>query len=112
MKTFLSALLLFVLIGAGFRAVEAQVYGPYYYGPYGDLQYQQYLQWQQYLEHLRQVDPYYELHVMHYQLYRQPIQPYPFYAPCCYAWSIAPPHRGFHAPRPPVDRFPRPTKRR
>jgi len=84
------------------RAPElgAQFYAPYY-GPYGDVQYQQYLQyqyylqWQNYLEYLRQTDPYYDLHVLHYQLYLQPYQPYQIYQPCCFAFSTAWPRSSF-----------------
>jgi hypothetical protein len=112
MKTCLSAVILFVVIGSAYRTAEAQPYGPYYNGPYGDLQYQHYLQWQQYLAYLQQVDPYYELHVMHYQLYRQPYQPYFLYPPCCYARSYIPPHRGLHVRRPPVTPIPRSTRKR
>lgn len=68
----------------------AKLYPPYY-APYGDLRYQQYLQylqWQDYLEYLRRNDPYYDLHVMHYQLYLQPYQPNLIYPPCCYAVGI------------------------
>jgi hypothetical protein len=60
--------------------VEAQAYGPYYYGPYSDaIQYHQYLQ---------QHDPYYELHLMHYQLYLRQYQPHQIYQPCCYAFGL------------------------
>src|SRR5215475_12223235 len=78
----------------GSRALQAQVYTPYYYNPYWDpfqyQQYQNYLQWQQYLAYLQQVDPYYDLHVMHYQLYLQPYQRYQLYQPCCYTWDASP----------------------
>lgn len=92
MKATLLAVALLGLLLVGARDLQAQ-YGPYY-GPYWDVQYQQYLQyqhylqWQDYLEYLRQTDPYYELHVMHYQLYLQPYQPYQIYQPCCYAFGI------------------------
>ena len=97
MKTFLSALLVFVAIVVGQFKVEAQIYGPYYYGPNGDIQYQHYLHWQQHLQYLQQVDPYYELHAMHYQLYLPPSQTYGVYAPCCSTiWGFAPQYRAFH----------------
>jgi len=88
MKTSLATatLLAFLLLGA--RDLRAQAYGPYYYDPYWDVQYQQYLQWQQYLAYLQQYDPYYELHVMHYQLYFPPYQPYQLYQPCCYLGGV------------------------
>jgi hypothetical protein len=59
------------------------------------VQYQHYMQWQQYLAYLRQTDPYYDLHVMHYQLYLRPYQPHQIFAPCCYVigtrtWSTTP----------------------
>jgi hypothetical protein len=61
--------------------VQAQMYGPYPYAPYWDgSQYQPY--W-----YAQQNDPYYDLHAMHYQLYRQPYG-YPIYQPCCYAGGI------------------------
>jgi len=87
---FAIAFLSFLLLGA--RDLRAQVYP--YYDPYWDFQYQQYLQyqrymqWQDYLEYLRQTDPYYDLHLMHYQLYLQPYQSYPIYQPCCYAFGV------------------------
>jgi hypothetical protein len=93
MKTSFLAVALLGLLVLGARDLQAQVYGPYY-GPYGDVQYQQYLQyqhylqWQDYLEYLRQTDPYYELHIIHYQLYLQPYQSYQIYQPCCYAFGI------------------------
>jgi hypothetical protein len=71
--------------------LRAQVYSPFW-GLYPDVHYQQYLQyqnylhWQQYLEYLRLNDPYYDLHVLHYQLYLQPYQPYQIYPPCCDAF--------------------------
>jgi len=88
MKASCLAIALFGLLVLGAPDLRAQAYGPYYYGPYWDVQYQQYLQWQGYLEYMRQTDPYYELHAMHYQLYLQPYQPYQMYAPCCYAIGI------------------------
>ena len=93
MKASFLAIAIFGLLVLGAPDLRAQGYGPYY-GPYGDVQYQQYLhyqhylQWQQYLEYLRQNDPYYDLHVVHYQLYLQPYQPYMTYPPCCIPmWS-------------------------
>jgi hypothetical protein len=80
MKVSYLAVALFGLLVLGRGDLRAQAYGPYY-NPYWDVQYQQYLQyqhylqWQEYLDYLRQTDPYYELHVMHYQLYLQPYQP-------------------------------------
>jgi hypothetical protein len=77
MKNFFLAITLLGLLVLGSRDVQAQAYGPYYYDPYWDAQYQQYqqyLQWQQYLAYLQQYDPYYDLHVTHYQLYPQPYQ--------------------------------------
>jgi hypothetical protein len=93
MKVSFWTVALFGLLVLGAPDLRAQVYGPSY-GPYWDVQYQQYLQyqhylqWQQYLEYLRQTDPYYDLHVMHYQLYLRPYQPYQTYQPCCYAFGI------------------------
>jgi len=80
MKKSLLPVTLLALLVLGARGLQAQAYGPYYYDPYwGQIQYQQYLQ---------QYDPYYELHVMHYQLYLPSHQPYPIYQPCCYAWGV------------------------
>ena len=73
MKLLLSTATLLVLVVLVTPSLRAQSYGPYY-DPYWDIQYQQYLQWQQYLQYLQQNDPYYELHVVHYQLYLQPYQ--------------------------------------
>jgi len=92
MKTLFLAVALFSLFITAPRELQAQVYGPYYggpyYAPYWDLQYQQYLQWQQYLQYLQQYDPYYDLHLIHYELYLRPYQPYQYYAPCCFAFGV------------------------
>jgi hypothetical protein len=93
MKTFFVAVGLFGLLVLAAPNIRAQVYAPYD-SRYADIQYQQYLQyeqylqWQQYLEYLRQNDPYYDLHVVHYQLFLQPYQPYLVYPPCCHAGGI------------------------
>ena len=90
MKNFFLAIALLALLVLGSRDVQAQAYGPYYYDPYWDAQYQyqQYLQWQQYLQYWQQYDPYWELHAMHYQLYLQPYQQYQVYQPCCFAGGV------------------------
>jgi hypothetical protein len=109
-KSFLAVALLALLI-LGSRDIQAQPYGPYYYDPYWDFQYQQYqqyqyyLQWQQYLAYAQQYDPYYELHVMHYQLYLQPYQPYQLYQPCCYAWGSYHSRRASANQTPPATRY-------
>jgi hypothetical protein len=115
--SFVTVVLLAVLL-SGTPHLQAQAYGPYY-SPYWDAQYQQYLQyqhylqWQQYLDYLRETDPYYDLHVMHYQLYLRPYQPYQIYPPCCYAFGIptwsTPRGRAPHAPR---SRAPQAVRRR
>ena len=94
------ALFGFLVLGApDLRAQAYPYYDPYWVIQYQQyLQYQHYLQWQNYLEYLRQTDPYYDLHVMHYQLYLQPYQPYQIYQPCCYSvgipvWSATPRRR-------------------
>jgi hypothetical protein len=47
------------------------------------------LEWQQYhWDYWRQNDPYFDLHVMHYQLYLHRFNPFVAYAPCCYAVGI------------------------
>jgi len=118
MKASFLAIAIFGLLVLCAPALRAQAYGPYY-GPYGDAQYQQYLQyqhylqWQQYLDYLRQTDPYYDLHVMHYHLYRRPYQAYQTYPSCCYAFGIpawsTPLGRAPHAPR---SRPPQAVRRR
>lgn len=119
----IAILALFLLRAPG---VNAQVYGPYWGDPqYQYWQYQNYLQWQQYLDYLRQTDPYYDLHVLHYELFLQPYQPYQIYPPCCFLspWSsgyrprwgwgtggqvIRPRPPGLVRPRPPGGISPRP----
>jgi hypothetical protein len=92
-KSFLAVTLLALLV-LGTRDLQAQAYGPSYYDPYWDAQYQQYqqyqqyLQWQQYLAYLQQTDPYYDLHVMHYQLYLPQYPSYQLYQPCCFAAGV------------------------
>ena len=92
MKASFLSVAMFALLLLSPPDLGAQVYSPFS-GLYPDvhyqqyLQYQNYLQWQQYLEYLRLNDPYYDLHVLHYQLYLQPYQPYLIYPPCCYAFT-------------------------
>ena len=82
---------LLVVVGLsllGVLELRAQTYPYDYY--WDGTQYQQYSP--------QEVDPYYQLHVMHYQLYRPqyralPIYPpfySPFYQPCCFVgnWVI------------------------
>jgi len=71
------------LLFLGARDLWAQAYPyPYYY--WDGTQYQQY--WPQ------AYDPYYELHVMHYQLYLPQYQPFPIYQPlyqpCCFSGGL------------------------
>ncbi|MGH7794317.1 MAG: hypothetical protein ACREQ2_05390 [Candidatus Binatia bacterium] len=87
MKAFLLGIGVLTLVALAAPDSRAQAYDPYY-GPSWDLQYQQYLAWQQHLDYWRQNDPYYELHVMHYQLYRPPYPSHFVYTPCCYAVGI------------------------
>ncbi len=48
MKTSFLAVALLALLVLGARDLQAQAYGPYYYGPYWDqMQYQQYQQYKQ-----------------------------------------------------------------
>lgn len=103
-KLFLVLTLLGLLVLSN-RELRAQAYGPSYYDPYWDAQYQyeQYLQWQQYLAYLQQTDPYYDLHVMHYQLYLPQYPSYQLYQPCCFASGVVLP--GQPAP---IRRRPRP----
>ena len=98
-KLFFAAVFALAFLSAG--AAPAQVYlpgypyyAPYGYGElYGDPQY---------------YDPYYELHVLHYQLYL----PYPYYSYYCCAPAVivppAPPRVGINpAPRPNLPPAPR-----
>ena len=82
-----AALLTVTLLGLLFLVhdVHAQAYGPYYV-PYDDATlYQQTVQ---------QNNPYYELEVIHYQLYLPQHQPYPIYQlyqPCCFVGGVVVP---------------------
>jgi|SRR5215470_7691275 len=61
-----------------------------------EAQAQEYTYWDaaQY-QHAQQYDPYYELHVIHYQLYLQQYPPYQVYQPCCFVGGVIP---GWTAP--------------
>jgi hypothetical protein len=103
MKTAFLAVMLIGSVVLGTHEVQAQAYGSYYYPPsWNEAQYQGYAQ---------EYDPYYELHVLHYQLYLPQYQPYPTYPSCCFAagvgtprWSppIIPPPQVIISPRPPA----------
>jgi hypothetical protein len=85
MKAMLLAIGLTILV-LGNHQATAQMYQPYPYSPYENgVQYQPYSYPQQY-------DPYYDLHVMHYQLYLQQYPGYPlyqsFYQPCCFVSGV------------------------
>jgi hypothetical protein len=80
MKATLLTVTLLVLLVSATHEVQAQAYFPY--GAYwGGNQYQQYA---------LQTDPYDQLHVLHYQLYLQPYQSYPYqlYQPCCFVGGV------------------------
>jgi hypothetical protein len=86
MKGLILAIGIISFIVLGRHETMAQMYAPYPYAPYWDgVQYQQYPYPQQY-------DPYYDLHVMHYQLYLQQYPGYPvyqpFYQPCCFITGV------------------------
>jgi hypothetical protein len=83
MKTFfLAGVFAGMLVLLASPNAGAQVYAPSPYGSYWDgFQYQPYPYAQQY-------DPYYDLHVMHYQLYLQPYPGYPTYQP--FVTGVAP----------------------
>lgn len=83
MKAIFLSIALMGLLVLGSHEVKAQMYGPGYAPYWGGVQYQPYPYPQQY-------DPYYELHVMHYQLYLQQYPGYPIYQPCCFVGGIAP----------------------
>ena len=82
MKTAFLAVILAGWFFLGASESRAQSYPYSYY--WDGTQYQQY--WPQ------ESDPYYELHVMHYQLYRPQYQPFPiyppFYQPCCFVGGL------------------------
>jgi hypothetical protein len=85
MKALILAIGVMGVIVLGHREATAQMYAPYP-APYWDgAQYQPYPYPQQY-------DPYYDLHVMHYQLYLQQYAGYPvyqsFYQPCCFVSGV------------------------
>lgn len=84
---------LFLLAGQNAGAQYAD-YQDYYAAPYWDGYPYDYPYAQQY-------DPYYELHVMHYQLY---LPPYPAYSYCCVPSIGVPsaPPRAAVNPRPPA----------
>ena len=88
MKTIFLSIALIGLLGLGSHDVKAQMSGPDAYAQYWDgVQYQPYPYPQQY-------DPYYDLHVMHYQLYLQQYPGYPIYQPYsqpgCFVGGVAP----------------------
>jgi hypothetical protein len=72
MKAIFLSIALMGLLVLGSQEAKAQVYEPYPYVPYG-YAYQPYPYPQYY-------DPYYDLHVLHYQLYLQQYG-YPYYQP-------------------------------
>src|SRR5712692_8730932 len=87
---------------------RAQVYDLYYY--WDGTQYQQFLP-QQYDPYYygdanqdAYYDPYYELHVLHYQLYLPQHGAYPVYGPCCFGGGVVFPssRRGRVRSLPPV----------
>ena len=95
MRSIFFAVALCGLLCFGTPVVHGQIYDPYY-GYNWDPQYQQYLhfqnylQWQDYLSQLRQSDPYYQLHQMHYQLHLGAYDPNRYYPACCYVPSLSP----------------------
>lgn len=107
MKTFSLSIALMGLLALGTREVKAQMYGLYPYGPdWNGVQYQPYPYPQQY-------DPYYDLHVMHYQLYLQQYPGYPVYQPCCFVAGVAPLWSPSFVTRPKsIAPRPRPFRRR
>ena len=79
MKKLYFAVAIFFFVAWPARLAQAQVYAPDYYypsyeyeTPYSDAPY---------------YDPYYQLHVLHYQLY---LPPYPYYY-CCAPAVVVPP---------------------
>jgi hypothetical protein len=97
------------------RDVQAQAYDLSYY--WDGAQYQQYSPQQYYGDTSpnQQYDPYYDLHVMHYQLYLPQYPAYQIYPSCCVLGGIViPGWPGPIAPQPPVviNPGPRPIRRR
>jgi hypothetical protein len=83
MKTAFLTVVLSALIFLVVSDLPAQTYPyPYYY--WDGYQYQQYSP--------QDYDPYYELHVLHYQLYRPQYQAFPlyppYYQPCCFVGGL------------------------
>jgi hypothetical protein len=86
MKAALLAVTLLVFLVSATHEVQAQMYAPYGAYPYGGY-------WgggNQYRDYALQADPYDQLHVLHYQLYLQPYQSYPYqiYQPCCFVGGV------------------------
>jgi hypothetical protein len=78
MKPIFLSIALMGCLGPWSVEAKAQMYWPYAHPPYGyGAPYQPYPYPQYY-------DPYYDLHVMHYQLYLQQYAGYPIYQPCCF----------------------------
>jgi hypothetical protein len=110
MKAIVMAVGLMSVLLLGNHEATAQMYQPYPYNPYWDgVQYQSYPYPQQY-------DPYYDLHVMHYQLYLQQYPGYPvypsFYQPCCFIAGIPIQSTPVIRPRPNPASRPLPPRRR
>ena len=80
MKAIFFAIMLMGLLVLGSQEVRAQYYDPYTYAP-GSQYHQPYPYAQQY-------DPYYDLHVLHYQLYLPQYPGYPLYQSCCFAVGV------------------------
>src|SRR5215510_2315120 len=92
MKGIFATVILAGLVLLAAHRVGAQTYVPGYYAPYWNTpEYQYYAQ---------QYDPYYDLHVLHYQLYLPQYQVYPGYSYCCVSGGVLLPAP--IAPRPPV----------
>ena len=92
MKALILAIAFVSILVLGNHEAVAQMYEPYPYASYWDgVQYQPYPQYQSY-PYPQQYDPYYDLHVMHYQLYLQQYPGYPvyqpFYQPCCFITGV------------------------
>ena len=84
MKKIFLAVMFLCLVTLSARDVQAQVYDSYYGSYWGGYQYQ---------GDPQQYDPYYELHVMHYQLYLPQNE---LYYSCCFQTGIVVP--GWTAP--------------
>ena len=111
MKALLFSVALTGLLVLASGKAGAQTYEPYPYIPYGNGVPWGVVPYGTNSYAYAPYDPYYDLHMMHYQLYLQQYPGYPVYQPCCYfggpVWTppvVVSPPRVIIAPRVPVFR--------